>query len=198
MKRANPPAAPGWAHAARRWLGIAVRHRGALVGSAATLAVASAVGLNALSWQTSSHPAPLFSSKPERRDALPRKPEPPAAQLPPARPPAAPPAAAVQPPPPPPPAVRSASARDPAAEPVRPSETGSIAPGKVEPQKSIAAAQRALAKLGFPPGKADGVMGTGTKQAIEKFERSRGLPVSGELGGRTLRELLAKAGPSSG
>ena len=42
--------------------------------------------------------------------------------------------------------------------------------------------------------KPDGVMGAGTKQAIEKFERDRGLPVTGQLAGRTLKDLASQSG----
>jgi hypothetical protein len=54
-------------------------------------------------------------------------------------------------------------------------------------------AQKALSKLGYPI-KADGAMGPGTRAAIEKFERSAKLPVTGEVSGRTLRELVTRAG----
>lgn len=54
-------------------------------------------------------------------------------------------------------------------------------------------AQKALSKLGYAV-KPDGAMGPGTRAAIEKFERSAKLPVTGEATGRTLRELVARAG----
>nr|WP_255616509.1 peptidoglycan-binding domain-containing protein [Microvirga puerhi] len=53
--------------------------------------------------------------------------------------------------------------------------------------------QRALAKLGYNV-KPDGLMGSETRQALERFERDRHLPVTGEFGGRTLRELTSLAG----
>jgi peptidoglycan hydrolase-like protein with peptidoglycan-binding domain len=90
------------------------------------------------------------------------------------------------------PPLRATASREVPAEPLRTTETGSIA--KPEPQKAVATAQRALTKLGFGPLKSDGVMGSGTRQAIERYERSRGLPVTGELGARTMRDLLAQAG----
>ncbi len=58
----------------------------------------------------------------------------------------------------------------------------------------MAAGQRALVKLGFGPLKADGLMGPTTRQAIERFERERKIPVTGELGARTVRELAAQSG----
>jgi hypothetical protein len=63
---------------------------------------------------------------------------------------------------------------------------------------SIAQVQRALVKLGYGPLKADGVMGAGTRAAIEKFERDRKLPVKGEPSPRTLRELADRAGITRG
>src|SRR5215218_8517595 len=66
--------------------------------------------------------------------------------------------------------------------------------GKPDPTRTIAAGQRALAKLGYGSTKADGVMGPGTRQAVERFERDRHLPVTGEFSGRTARELSMLAG----
>ncbi len=58
---------------------------------------------------------------------------------------------------------------------------------------AVTRAQRALSKLGYGPIKADGAMGPATKAAIEKFERDRKLPVTGEAAGRTLKALEAGA-----
>lgn len=58
--------------------------------------------------------------------------------------------------------------------------------------KRVAAAQRALAKLGQKID-ADGVMGPGTRAAIQRFERDNNLPVTGELGARTTKALSARA-----
>jgi hypothetical protein len=57
----------------------------------------------------------------------------------------------------------------------------------------VAAAQRALQKVGFVV-KPDGSFGATTRQAIERFERDRGLTVTGDLSPRTLRELSAQSG----
>ncbi len=59
--------------------------------------------------------------------------------------------------------------------------------------KSVIFAQRALAKLGYALHQ-DGVYGGTTRQALEKFERSNGLPVKGELSPKILRLLGARAG----
>lgn len=64
----------------------------------------------------------------------------------------------------------------------------------VQASKTVAAAQRALVKLGFVL-KPDGRMGTATRQALEQFERDRGLHVhDGELSPKVLRQLSAAAG----
>ena len=57
----------------------------------------------------------------------------------------------------------------------------------------VASVQRALQKVGFVV-KPDGNFGLGTKQALERFERDRGLQVTGEMTPRTLRELAAQSG----
>lgn len=56
------------------------------------------------------------------------------------------------------------------------------------------AAQKALAKLGHGGLTADGLMGPGTRAAIEHFQKAKGLEVTGELGPRTLKALNAGAG----
>jgi hypothetical protein len=71
-----------------------------------------------------------------------------------------------------------------------------VPPGLVGSSQLVASGQRALAKLGYGPLKADGVMGPGTRQAVERFERDRKLPVTGEFSGRTARELTSQSGIS--
>jgi peptidoglycan hydrolase-like protein with peptidoglycan-binding domain len=66
--------------------------------------------------------------------------------------------------------------------------------GRPENVRLVAAAQRALAKLSYLSAKPDGVMGPETRQAIERFERDRKLPVTGDLGPRTSRELAGTSG----
>lgn len=60
--------------------------------------------------------------------------------------------------------------------------------------RPVLAAQRALNRVGAGPVKADGVFGEETRAAIERFERERRIPVTRELGPRTLRELTAASG----
>lgn len=58
----------------------------------------------------------------------------------------------------------------------------------------VAAGQRALAKLGYGTMKVDGIIGPETRQALERFERDRRLPATGEFGDRTARELSTLSG----
>lgn len=67
-------------------------------------------------------------------------------------------------------------------------------PPAVEPSRTVLAAQRALSKLNYGPIRPDGLLGAGTRQAIERFERDHKLPVTGELAPRTLRELASASG----
>jgi len=50
---------------------------------------------------------------------------------------------------------------------------------------SVRAVQNRLKQLGYYDGAADGVWGVGTQQAVEQFQRSKGLEVNGELNTRT-------------
>ncbi|EIM25514.1 peptidoglycan-binding domain-containing protein [Microvirga lotononidis] len=93
------------------------------------------------------------------------------------------------------PPVRSAS-RDPIADMIRmggPVPTPPANVGRADQGDTVLAGQRALARLGYSV-KVDGQMGSGTRQAIERFEQDRRLPVTGELNARTIRELSAASG----
>jgi Putative peptidoglycan binding domain len=112
-----------------------------------------------------------------------------------ARPPSAPPAPPARPAPAPAPA--QPAPRDRIADMIRLGDAPPVPPGLVgrsEPARLVSSAQRALAKLNYLSAKPDGQMGPGTRQAIERFERDRRLPVTGELGARTARELAAASG----
>jgi hypothetical protein len=65
--------------------------------------------------------------------------------------------------------------------------------GHTDPGDTILAGQRALARLGYTV-KVDGMMGAGTRQAIERFEQDRRLPVTGAFSARTVRELSGLSG----
>jgi peptidoglycan hydrolase-like protein with peptidoglycan-binding domain len=80
-------------------------------------------------------------------------------------------------------AVRAGSQIDPIAE-------------LLEPANRTMAVQRALAEFGYGQIKPTGTVGPETKAAIEKFERERKLPVTGQVSERLTRELAAmKGGP---
>lgn len=57
----------------------------------------------------------------------------------------------------------------------------------------VLAVQQALAKLGYSVS-ADGVAGSRTRQAIEAFEKSRNMPVTGQMSPKLARELAARSG----
>jgi hypothetical protein len=177
----------------------------------AALGVGGLIILNALGFQTARHPAPLGGqSTGQRGEMLVERPP-----LPPVRPsalastPAQPVAA---------PAMREAAPSREASAPVPRAPVASVQPatrsgdpigdllrGEApradsapsqarEPARPVLAAQRALVKLGYTQVKADGVPGEATKSAIERFERERKLPVTGQLNPKTLRELAAASG----
>jgi len=60
-------------------------------------------------------------------------------------------------------------------------------------KQDVMAAQEALTQLGFGTLKADGKMGPSTREAIEEFQRTIGLPVTGELQAQTLLALIRSA-----
>ena len=62
--------------------------------------------------------------------------------------------------------------------------------------KRIAAVQRTLTEYGYGQLKPTGVVGTDTQAAIQKFERDRKLPVTGQLSDRLVRDLTVLTGRS--
>src|SRR3954469_12057374 len=166
---------------------FAVRRPALVLGTLVVLAACAAVALNALAWQTARHPAPLF---PRSEPAL-RRPVVVPAPLPPARPPEVAVPATPAPAPVPPWAAAKPASRDPIGDLIRGVDPASVAK---DASAKVAAAQKALTRLGYGTLKSDGAIGPGTRQAIEKFERDRRLPVTGDLNPRTTRELSAQAG----
>jgi len=60
----------------------------------------------------------------------------------------------------------------------------------------VAAVQRTLTEYGYGQLKPTGTVGSDTQAAIQKFERDRKLPVTGQVSDRLLRELAAMIGHS--
>ncbi|MFC4171248.1 peptidoglycan-binding protein [Microvirga sp. GCM10011540] len=70
------------------------------------------------------------------------------------------------------------------------SATGSTTPSTDAPRRVVVtAAQKALTNLGYGPLAADGVIGPGTRRAIEEFQYKNGLSVTRELDVETLKRL---------
>lgn len=166
-----------------------------VLGALVAVGAVAMVCMNALGSQTGRHPAPILPKVAIRQDTPPREAKAPPAEKPVEEARAAPRASD--------PAAKPA--RDPIAALLRQGETTASVTPKVEKaeaadksDKAVLQAQRALNKLGYGPLKADGLMGPGTRAALEKFERDRKLPVKGEAAGRTLKELAARAGATQG
>jgi peptidoglycan hydrolase-like protein with peptidoglycan-binding domain len=58
----------------------------------------------------------------------------------------------------------------------------------------VIAVQRALAEFGYGQIKPSGTVDTDTQRAIERFERERKLPLTGQVSDRVVRELAAATG----
>ena len=147
--------------------------------------------INALFFQKGQHPAPLFAPKAETAPSAAPLPVPVAPQtvaLPPERP------ADLAPRKDASSAQAAIQSRDAIRDLLRGGAVPPAADAKAEQTRSIAAVQRALNRLGYGPMKADGIYGAGTKLAIERFERDRKLPVTGEITPRVLKELAAANG----
>jgi peptidoglycan hydrolase-like protein with peptidoglycan-binding domain len=88
--------------------------------------------------------------------------------------------------------VRSKSALRPPAPipPAKPDPIGDL----IAPSKQVVAVQRALSEFGYGQIKPTGIVDPETQSAIQKFERERKLPVTGQLSHRVVRELAAITG----
>ncbi len=64
----------------------------------------------------------------------------------------------------------------------------------IAPTKQVLAVQRALSDFGYGQIKATGVFDPATQAGIEKFERDRKLPVTGQMSEQLVRELSATTG----
>ena len=60
--------------------------------------------------------------------------------------------------------------------------------------RRVAAVQRALTEYGYGQLKPTGTVGSDTQAAIQKFERERRMPVTGQLSDRLVHELAAAIG----
>ena len=158
----------------RGWI---TRHPTDAVCLFAAITAVGAIAANALFLQKGPHPAPIFA------EGSPPKPTPPVPLPPAKRPSAAATTTASLPPPP---------AKQPAA-PTRPARPDPIA-DLLEPSNRTIAAQRALTEFGYGQIKPTGTVGPETKAAIERFERERKLPVTGQLSERLIRELSSLKG----
>jgi peptidoglycan hydrolase-like protein with peptidoglycan-binding domain len=91
------------------------------------------------------------------------------------------------------PAAVPASSAMPAPRPPAPIRV-SVVNKPAAPSKRVLAVQRALADFGYGQVKPNGILGAETKAAIERFERERKLPVTGQVSDRLTRELAAVTG----
>ena len=142
---------------------------------------AGAILINALYRQPGPHPAPIFSIKP--------------------RPVAGEPAGGVVPvvPRARPESVAAAKPEAPAHTPLKTETAASRAKPDpiaelIAPASRVTAVQQALNQYGYGPLKASGHFGAETVSAIQKFERDRKLPVTGQISTRLLRELAVVTG----
>lgn len=186
-----------------RLLRIVKSHPGATMGAVAGTVLVLGILVNALILQKQRHPAPLFASRPAVAAHVPaaaqQQAEAPALVV-----------DAVPKPTPRPsnltppsidrPAPSQRAALREAAEAPRSSDAiasllraNTAAQTGAEASKTVFSAQRALVKLGFVL-KPDGVMGGTTRQAIERFERDRGMPVRGDLTPKIIKMLAAESG----
>ncbi len=158
------------------------------LAAATALAAVIAIVTNAMFLQAGRHPSPMFSTA--AVSSLPVV-APSHAPLPRVRPPEAETREPVAAPAPTKPAVASAPPRPPAA--VHAAKSDPVGDLIVSTRR-IAAVQRALTEYGYGQLKSTGVVGTDTQAAIQKFERDRKMPITGQLSDRLIRDLTVLTG----
>ena len=163
-----------------------------VMGLVAVAFATTAIVINALFMQSGSHPAPIFKDA-----AVPAKPAGPIDRLPlaVARPRQAEPAPVnvAAPSPRSPGGISKGTTAGPPA--TRPAPAvNNVVTDRPAPSKRVIAVQRALAEYGYGQIKPSGIIDAETQAAIQKFERERKLPISGQASDRVVRELAAMTG----
>ena len=178
-----------------------------MVAGALALAAVSAIVANALFLQKGHHPSPMFGAVAAApANPLPRprpaeaaiKPVDAPAEAKPAEPKASDPRAS------------DPRASDPLANLVKATAIPAPAPSNVlrppapipvhndalasQGSRRVAAVQRVLTEYGYGQLKATGTVGSDTQAAIQKFERDRKIPVTGQMSDRLVHELVAMVG----
>jgi hypothetical protein len=162
-----------------------------MIAGVLAFAAVSAIITNALFLQAGRHPSPMFGSvvalpatgsvsasplpRPRPVDAMTRSAEPSPADPKPAEP----------------------KVPDPLANLVKSTGAPAVAPSNTAQaagQRRVAAVQRALTEYGYGQLKPTGTVGSDTQAAIQKFERERKIPVTGQVSDRLVRELAAVTG----
>jgi hypothetical protein len=77
---------------------------------------------------------------------------------------------------------------------VRPPASIPFATANPSGSRKVAAVQRTLTEYGYGQLKPTGTVGADTQAAIQKFERERKLPVTGQMSDKLVRELTAMTG----
>jgi len=176
-----------------------------MIAGALAFAAAGAIIANALFLQAGRHPSPMFGTVAAMPAAAPA----PANPLPRPRPPDVA-ARAIEPPAAPEPKPVEAKSYDPMTNLVvkatgaAPAAGSNVArppapiPSRETTQSTgsrrVAAVQRALTEYGYGQLKPTGTIGADTQAAIQKFERERKIPVTGQMSDRLVRELTAVIG----
>ena len=181
-----------------------------MVAGALAVAAVFAIITNALFLQAGRHPSPMFGSvvtlpapapavavanplpRPRPVEADASLSEPKAAEPKPAEPKATDPLANLVKATSTPPVAPSNILRPPAPIPVS-SRHETIA-NSAQGSRRVAAVQRALTEYGYGQLKPTGTVGSDTQAAIQKFERERKIPVTGQMSDRLVRELTAVIG----
>jgi hypothetical protein len=176
-----------------------------LIAGALAFAAVSAIIANAMFMQAGHHPSPMF------RTAVPLAASVPASPLPRPRPveatlkPADVKLAEVRPAEVKPAAAVSVAAKTNAAPvaaaivarppaPIPVSSRSDPVADLIVASRRVAAIQRALTDYGYGQLKPTGTVGTDTQAAIQKFERDRKIPITGQMSDRLVRELSAVTG----
>jgi hypothetical protein len=157
------------------------RHPSASIGILLAFTASLAILINALYLQSGPHPAPIFRAM--QRPMAAREVSGSASTLTPLR------------------ANEGAaraetSGKGPARGATAPVRNDPIAELIAPSPKRVIAVQHALAEYGYGQLKATGVVDAATKASIEKFERERRLPITGQISDRLMRELGALTGRS--
>jgi len=184
-RKAEPPREPR----RNRWLSLALASPKDTVAIAVASAAVIAIAVNAVFLQAGRHPSPMFAPAVKPVASAPAATAHAASSSTPSMPAPTTVASVPQSNPLPRPRPAEAQSAPPVAAKPAPARSADPLAGLINASQRVAAVQRALTDYGYGQIRPTGTIGPETQAAIQRFERERKMPITGQMSDRLVREL---------